>query len=181
MRTRALVPSLLLVLVAVLAGGCADDNDDASVVEEAERTDEGTPVLEIAEENGNFTTLLAAIEAAQLDGTLSGDGPFTILAPPDDAFFEVGQETLDQLLGDPTGDLADILQLHVIEGSVGSTAVLNSLGECIETISGENLLVEQDGELLTLGGAIVVDADIRGANGVIHVIDRVLTEPSTDC
>lgn len=180
MRTRALVPSLLLVLATVLVGACSD-NDDAGVVEEAETTDEGQPLLEIAEENGNFTTLVDAVGAAGLDETLSGEGPFTILAPPDDAFFEVGQETLDELLADPTGDLAEILQLHVIEGSVDSSAVLGSLDECVETISGENLLVEQDGELLTIGGAVVIDPDVRGTNGVIHVIDRVLTEPSTDC
>jgi len=180
MRTRALVPSLLLVLATVFVGACTDD-DEAGVVEDTERTEEGQPVLEIAAGNDNFTTLVAAVEAAELDGALSGDGPFTILAPPDDAFFEVGQATLDQLLADPTGDLADILQLHVISGALDSTAVLGSLGECVETLSGERLLVEQDGELLTVGGAIVIDADLRGSNGVIHVIDRVLTEPSEDC
>lgn len=182
MRTRALVPSLLLVVVTVLVGACSNDDDDAGIVEEAEqRTDEGQPVLDIAEENGNFTTLLAAVEAAGLDGTLSGEGPFTVLAPPDEAFFELGQETIDELLADPTGDLADILQLHVIEGAVNSTAVLNSVGECIETVRGENLLVDQDGDLLTVGGAIVLDADVRGSNGIVHVIDRVLVEPSPDC
>lgn len=181
MRTRALVPSLLLVIVTVLAGACTDDDNDTGVVEEAERTDEGVPLLQIAEENGNFTTLVTAVEAAQLEGALSGEGPFTIFAPADEAFFEVGQDTLDELLADPTGDLAEVLQLHVVEGSVGSGAALGMLGECVETIGGEQLLVELDGDLLTVGGAIVVDADVRGSNGVIHVVDRVITQPSEEC
>lgn len=181
MRTRAVVTSLLLASVAVLVGACSSDDDDARVVDAAERTDDAPPVLEIAEDNGNFTTLVAAIDAAGLEGDLSGEGPFTVLAPPDDAFFDLGQATIDELLADPTGDLAEILQLHVIEGSVGSTDVIGSIGECVETIGGGPLLVEQDGDLLTIGGAIVLDTDLRGSNGVIHVIDSVITEPADDC
>lgn len=182
MRTRVLVPSLFVL--TLVAAGCA--NDDAATtgkLDAAEQKQVGTdqPLLAVAEDNGNFTTLVAAVEAAGLDDALAGDGPFTLFAPADEAFFDLGLDTIDRLLSDPTGDLADVLQLHVIEGAVPSGDAMTLLDQCVETLGGDQLRIELDREALTVGGAIVVDADVQAGNGVIHVIDRVITAPSEDC
>jgi uncharacterized surface protein with fasciclin (FAS1) repeats len=132
-------------------------------------------VLEVAEAAGDFTTLLAAVEAAGLTETLSS-GQFTVLAPTDEAFAALGQETIDALLADPE-QLATVLRNHVLPSP--QDAALIGIMTNLLTIDGASLPVVVDGDVITIGGATVVTADIPADNGVIHVIDVVLV-PATD-
>jgi uncharacterized surface protein with fasciclin (FAS1) repeats len=132
-------------------------------------------VLEVAEAAGDFTTLLAAVEAAGLTETLSG-GQFTVLAPTDEAFAALGQETIDALLADPE-QLATVLRNHVLPSPQDSELI--GIMTNLLTIDGASLPVVVDGDVITIGGATVVTADIPADNGVIHVIDVVLV-PATD-
>ncbi len=135
-------------------------------------------IVEIAEGNEDFSTLVTAVSAAGLVETLSGDGPFTVFAPTNAAFEALPAGTLDTLLADPSGALTDILTLHVMTGAVDSEAAIAAAGGTVETLGGP-VAVELRGEDLYIGGAKVVTADIAATNGVIHVIDAVITEPAT--
>lgn len=127
-------------------------------------------IVEIAREDGSFTTLLAAVDAAGLGDTLASDGPFTVFAPSDEAFAKLPQGTVESLLADPA-KLADILTYHVVPGRVTSAEVVRL--ESAKTVQGGELPITTDGGV-HVGDANVVDSDIEAANGVIHVIDRVL-------
>ena len=136
-------------------------------------------IVEIAADNPDFSTLVTAVTEAGLVDTLSGDGPFTVFAPTNAAFEALPAGTLDSLLADPTGALTDILELHVVSGAVDSEAAIAAAGGNVETLGGP-VSVELRGEDLYVGGAKVVTTDIEASNGVIHVIDMVITETATE-
>lgn len=157
-------------VAAVSVGGFA-----FSPVAGAQGEEECQSIVEIASTNPDFETLTAAVTAAGLVETLEGDGPFTVFAPTDAAFDALPEGTLDSLLADPTGALTDILTLHVIAGAVDSEAAIAAAGTNVETLGGP-VAVALEGENLTVGGATVVTPDIEACNGIIHVIDSVITE-----
>lgn len=130
-------------------------------------------VVEVAQGAKQFTTLLAAVEAAGLTSTLIGEGPFTILAPTDAAFSALPQGTVENLLKPENLDtLQSILKYHVISGRVYSDQVmkLNSA----KTIGGQTVSISADASGVMINEATVAKVDIEAANGVIHVIDAVL-------
>ena len=133
-------------------------------------------VVDIVVDSPVHETLEAAVIAAELAGTLSGDGPFTVFAPTDDAFAALPAGLVDALLADPTGDLANILLYHVVGGTALSTD-LND-GDAIATLLGPDVNVSIDMGTVMINGAEVVIADILASNGVVHVIDAVLTPPT---
>jgi len=120
---------------------------------------------------GTFQTLVAAVGAAGLVDTLSGDGPFTVFAPTDDAFAKLPAGTVETLLQDPTGTLTDILLYHVVAGKVMAADVVNltSAG----TVGGNVLSIDTSAGV-KVDGANVIVTDIWCSNGVIHVIDTVM-------
>ena len=141
------------------------------------QTDPGT-IVEVASANPDFSTLVTALKAAELVDTLSGPGPFTVFAPTNAAFEKLPAGTLDKLLADPKGALTDVLKLHVISGSVDAAAATAAAGTEVETLGGK-VAVAKDGEALTIGGAKIVTTDIKASNGIIHVIDAVITAPAS--
>lgn len=127
-------------------------------------------IVDIAAADGNFTTLVAAVEAAGLVDTLKGDGPFTVFAPTDEAFAALPEGTIEALLADiPT--LTAILTYHVVPGAVMSGDL--SDGMMAETVNGQSVTITL-GDGVQVDGANVVMADIEASNGVIHVIDAVI-------
>lgn len=130
-------------------------------------------LVETAAEAGTFNTLLAAAKAAGLAEALMGDGPFTILAPTDEAFAALPEGTVESLLKHENLDkLTAILKHHVISGRVYARDAV--VAERAETLQGTKLDVGIAGGRLTIGGAKVTATDIDATNGVLHVIDRVL-------
>ena len=134
-------------------------------------------IVEVASANPDFSTLVTAVKAAGLVETLSGKGPFTVFAPTDEAFKKLPAGTLDKLLADPKGDLAKILTLHVIAGEVDAKAATAAVGTNVTTLGGP-VAVAKDGDKLTFGGATITSTDIKASNGIIHVIDAVVTAPA---
>merc|ERR1712166_1187988 len=132
-------------------------------------------------DNGTFTTLVAALTAADLVTWVSGDGPFTVFAPDDAAF-----EALDKvdkklipclLLPENVETLKTILTYHVAAGEVLSTDLSN--GQQIPSLQGEDISVDITGTTVMLNDAAqVIAADVMATNGVIHVIDAVLVPPT---
>jgi len=133
--------------------------------------EDGT-VVDIAVNNGSFTTLVAALQKAELVEALSGEGPFTVFAPTDDAFADLLVQldiTAEDLLNHP--QLTDVLLYHVVSGKVMSTDLSEGLEA--ETLKGDNVTISLEGGVF-VNNSEVTAADIEGSNGVIHVIDQVL-------
>ena len=130
-------------------------------------------VVDTAIDAGNFTTLVAAIEAAGLVETLKGEGPFTVFAPTDEAFAALPEGTVEGLLEDPEA-LAGILTYHVVPGNVMSTDLTD--GMTAETVNGAEVTITV-GDMVMVNDATVTTADIEATNGVIHVIDTVIMPP----
>ncbi len=130
-------------------------------------------IVDIAAGNPDFSTLVAALKAADLVDTLSGDGPFTVFAPTNDAFAKLPEGTVESLLKPGNKDkLTAILTYHVAAGSVPAAEVvkLNSA----TTVQGSDVTVTVNGSKVAVNDANVVATDIKGSNGIIHVIDSVL-------
>lgn len=124
--------------------------------------------------SAGFTTLVAAAQAAGLDGELAGGGPYTVFAPTDEAFAALPEGELDALLADPEA-LANVLSYHLVPGVVPSSALTESL--MAESVLGELLDIQVSADGITVNGAKVTQADVEAYNGVIHVIDAVLLPP----
>lgn len=129
-------------------------------------------IVDTAVATEGFSTLVAAVQAADLVDTLKGDGPFTVFAPTDDAFAALPAGALDELLMAENKDkLIAVLKYHVVPGKVMSTDL--SDGMMAPTAHGFELKIGTQGGV-TVNGANVVAADVVASNGVIHVIDQVL-------
>ncbi len=135
-----------------------------------------TTVVDIIVNSPDHTILETAVIAAELDDDLSGPGPFTVFAPTDAAFNALPAGTLDALLLDPTGALAQILLYHVASGKVMSTDL--SDGQMITTLQGKTVMVSITAEGVFINNAKVTVADLVADNGVVHVIDAVLLPPA---
>ena len=135
-------------------------------------------IVEIASGAEDFSTLVAAIEAAGLSETLKGDGPFTVFAPSN-AAFEALPEGLVVKLMEPANKekLKSILMYHVIPSKVMAADVAPMK---VATAGGAEATVTMDGETVMIDAAKVVKTDVVASNGVIHVIDKVLMPPPVD-
>jgi len=169
LRAAVLLPVLALGLAA-----CDDDDDNPM-----EPTGPGN-LAEVAADDARLSRLVAALEAAGLDETLQGPGPYTVFAPGNPAFDPpaLPEGWADNLLLPENEDLLDrILKYHVVQGQVMSTDLTD--GQEITTVEGSTLTVGIDGGNITLTDASgnevgVVDADIEASNGVLHIIEYVL-------
>jgi len=145
-----------------------------------EAMSEKMDIVDTAVADGRFTTLVAAVQAAELVDTLKSEGPFTVFAPTDDAFAALPAGTLDSLLlPESKQQLTDILLYHVIAGKVMAADVVGLDGQSAETVlAGKSISIKIDGDKVILNDSVnVIITDIETSNGVIHVIDAVLLPP----
>jgi len=131
-------------------------------------------IVETAEADGNFTTLISALEATGLNSTLKTAGPFTVFAPTDDAFAALDPDVLNWLIANPTA-LTDVLLYHVVSGAFNSTDVVAL--SSIQTLQGDNVSITVDTTVM-IDGANITAVDIECTNGIIHVIDAVMIPPA---
>ena len=165
---RLVTKSLSIVLSGIIAAGLltsmpvlADDNTERK------------NIVEVAVDAGQFTTLAAALEAADLIDTLQGDGPFTVFAPTDDAFAALPAGTVESLLKPENRDqLVAVLTYHVVPGKVTAADVV-TLDEA-KTVNGASINISTENGSVFVNDATVVAADVDASNGVIHVIDTVI-------
>jgi uncharacterized surface protein with fasciclin (FAS1) repeats len=187
LRKRSTKLIALLLAGALVLAACGDDSDSddtASSGDSSADTEETTETTEAAEMDivetataaGDFTTLVAAVDAADLVETLQGDGPFTVFAPTDEAFAAALTDlglTAEELLAD-TETLTSVLTYHVVEGEFFAEDVVELDGEEVPTVNGESVTITVDGDTVMVNDANVIQADVDASNGVIHVIDAVL-------
>ncbi|MEH2121490.1 fasciclin domain-containing protein [Nostoc sp.] len=127
-------------------------------------------IIDTASNNGSFTTLVAAIQAAGLVDTLKGPGPFTVFAPTDEAFNKLPAGTVDALLQD-IPKLKKILTYHVVSGKVLAADVVKL--KTATTVEGSDVKIDASNGV-KINDAKVATPDVAADNGVIHVIDTVL-------
>ncbi|MSO33826.1 MAG: fasciclin domain-containing protein [Candidatus Nanopelagicaceae bacterium] len=176
---RSGVFAAVAVVLALTLSACGSDKEETmeAVAEETtEATTVGT-IVDVASGAGNFGTLVAAVTAAELVETLSGEGPFTVFAPTDEAFAALPAGVVDALLlPENKAVLVKILTYHVVSGKVMAADVTDS---DVATVEGQTVkLSTADG--VTVNGAKVVAADVAASNGVIHAIDAVILPPGVD-
>ncbi|HLH80133.1 MAG TPA: fasciclin domain-containing protein [Chthonomonas sp.] len=138
-------------------------------------------IVEIAEKNDQFSTLVKAIQAAGLTETLEGPGPFTVFAPTNEAFEhlikKIGQKKFDAILHNKEA-LTAILTYHVVPGKVMSEDVLKlKNGSKVKTVEGSNIVIHHGKKGVFVDNAKVIKTDIEASNGVIHVINAVILPP----
>ena len=137
---------------------------------------QGNTIVDIAAGNPDFSTLVAAVQAADLVDTLSSEGPFTVFAPTNEAFAALGQETINAVLADKEL-LTSILTYHVVAGKVMAADVVNLTSSTTVESSDISISVK-DGRVYLNDTIQVVITDIEASNGVMHVIDGVLMPPT---
>lgn len=188
------VPFLLAALVATVAA-CSDDDTTPAEPTMGEPSNPppsssggtpGTPagpgtIVDTANAAGNFKTLVSAVQAAGLEETLRGPGPFTVFAPTDDAFNGVPEFLRTKLLSAPyKTELALILKYHVLSASVPASAVLGKTQE-VASVQGGKLAVDGSNDKVVINGDTnVIQADIAASNGTIHAVDKVLLPTIVD-
>lgn len=174
MRLSVLKGIVTSVALAAVISACGDDDDDENN-DQPQQPSVGT-VVDVAVADGRFGILAQALTDQGLVDTLSGDGPFTVFAPTDDAF-----NSLPIALTDLTSDqLTAILTYHVIAtGQI--TASMITDGQTATTFEESDLTLNLDGSTVVINGLTQVSqADVQADNGVIHVIDSILLPPSID-
>ena len=177
--TFSILMVLALVIVACAPAATpepAPPPTEAPVVE-PEPEPEPQTIVDIAVADGRFTTLVAALQAADLVGALSSEGPFTVFTPTDDAFAQLPEGTVEALLDDIPA-LTDILLYHFVASEVQAEDVV-MLAKA-ETLLGESLEIQVENGMGYINDAQVIITDIVADNGVIHVIDRVLLPPQEE-
>ncbi|QZD87354.1 fasciclin domain-containing protein [Qipengyuania psychrotolerans] len=185
--------TIALASAASLAiAACAEAPADTSAADEAAMADQmanddaarGT-IVEVAQADEGFSTLVSAVTAAGLGETLSGEGPFTVFAPTNDAFAKIPEATLTELTTNDTETLGNILKYHVVAGNVDAATLTQAItdagegGYTITTVNGGTLNASVvDGNVVLTDGAggtsMVTATDVAASNGVVHVIDTVL-------
>ena len=154
----------LVALVAVTASFSA-------TVAKAETA--GKTIVEIAAGAEDFSTLVAAVKAADLVDVLSSKGPFTVFAPTNEAFAKLPEGTVESLLKPENKDkLIAVLKYHVVPGKVMAKDVVKV--DSAKTAQGSSVTVTVEGKTVKVDNATVVKTDIEASNGVIHVIDTVI-------
>lgn len=193
-----ILKTLSVVAVAgILVSACANTKKENTTTQEMETTVEvastelamaetSTPnIVEVAVGNENFTTLVAAVKAADLVETLSSAGPFTVFAPTNDAFAKLPAGTVETLVKpENKGTLTSILTYHVVAGKFEAAAVIDAIKKnngkfSVNTVNGGAITLSLKGDSVILtdakgGTATVVIADVAASNGVIHAIDSVV-------
>jgi uncharacterized surface protein with fasciclin (FAS1) repeats len=194
MKVRALL--VLLVILAACGGEAGSTDTTEQMMDETATTEQmmdetattemmeeemmEDDVLAVAGAEADLGTFLEAVEAAGMMEDLQGTGPFTVFAPTDEAFeayLETSGMTQEEALAG--GEmLQSIVGYHLVSMMEDSSMVMGMDGESLTTVSGAPLEITGDGETVMVGDATVLRYDIEASNGVIHVIDTVLTPPA---
>ncbi|MGB5646251.1 fasciclin domain-containing protein [Muriicola sp.] len=191
---RVLSTMILMALMLVACGETKKEKenmDETMETEDTEMTSESYDTMEtetivgVASGNENFSTLVAAVQAADLVGTLSSDGPFTVFAPTNDSFDKLPEGTVMTLLKPENKNaLINLLTYHVVAGKYPAAAVVEAINSnggsfVVETVQGNKITLSLEGESVKLvdakgNASMVIMADVPASNGVIHAIDTVI-------
>ncbi len=171
MKLKKILKPIFLAIITITMYSCSDD-DDTTFTDDS---DDATTIAAFVAENDDYSSLLAALEKAELTSTLASDGEYTVFAPNNaafDAFLSELGVTLDDLSKD---DLTPILLNHVLGGSVASTQLTNGY---VINLSDVSTYINTDDGVTINGDVTVTQADVVRSNGIIHAIDKVIPLPT---
>jgi len=184
-NNKTVIYVVIAVIAVLIIGGIAyavsennrksesDKKSSSSSSEMMKSKEAKTSIVDTVTTNSNFTTLKAAVTAAELESVLQGPGPFTVFAPTNNAFTKLPAGTLNNLLKpENKQDLTDILKYHVVSGKFMTSDLKD--GQEITALSGAKLKVTKSNGKTMINDAVVETADLAQTNGVVHVIDGVL-------
>ncbi len=190
MKTKKVIISLTLAMILMIAPFIFAGNNDPIKNNKKEnqielKSDDTPTIVGVAASNENFTTLVAAVKAADLVETLNSEGPFTVFAPTNDAFAKLPEGAVESLLKtENKGTLSAVLTYHVVAGKFMAADVLKAIDDNngkfeITTVNGEKLVAHlMDGKVMlndTKGNSsTIILTDVGASNGVIHAIDQVV-------
>ena len=182
-----------LALLGVIATSCGEKKtadttemaDTTAVAMDTMAVAETGNIVDVAAGNADFSTLVAAVKAANLVETLSGEGPFTVFAPNNAAFDKLPAGTVDTLLKPESAEkLKSVLTYHVVAGKFDAATVIDAINKnngkyTVTTVQGGTIVLSlKDGKVMLTdangGTATVILADVAASNGVIHAIDTVV-------
>ncbi len=165
-RFHRLLTLLLLPVFAFSFAAC-DSNDDNG-------DNDGQTIVALAQDTPDLSTLVTALQAADLVSTLNGDGPFTVFAPVNSAFAALDPAQINRLLeADNQALLQKVLTYHVVPGRILASDLTD--GQTVTTVEGSTLTIDLDGTP-TVNGVEIIQTDIEASNGVVHLIGGVLTQ-----
>ena len=190
-RTSRISPWLMAIVLLLAACGedastttspaAAESSTTEEMMDETSTTEEmmDDDVLAVAEAEGDLGTFLAALDAAGIMEDFHGEGPFTLFVPTDDAFAAyLDQNEMSQEEAFAGAEMLQaILGYHVVTMTEDSEMVMGMDGQTFTTLNGAPLEVTVDGETVMVGEATILRFDVVASNGVVHVIDTVLTPP----
>lgn len=182
MRTVKRIPrwpvvALLAMVFGLIACESEDTPNTSSTRVEITVADSMT-VVRVLETDDRFSTLRAALDSTRLDSVLATDGPYTLFAPPNEAFEALPTGTMETLLADRHERLRTILAHHVVDGRLSLEDLANP--RTVVAMSGDTLSLCSTQKGVTVNGISVVDSDVEAANGLLHVVDRVLPPPDSE-
>lgn len=172
-------------LLILFLSGCAQGDDADRPASDTLGTDTTAvagdavaeeSIYETLREDGRFSTFVTAIDSADLSQTLSGPGPFTVFAPVDEAFGQMGTSFQDLLSADNEDDLRDLLLGHITSGERRAAELAR---EPVRTLAGGDLEISGAGDSLRVDDAEILERDMEASNGISHAVGRVLA-PSMD-
>ena len=187
--TKKLMTLTLGVLLMTSAIAFANNNDPIKKNQKETNTElkseEKATIVGVAAANENFSTLVAAVKAADLVGTLNSEGPFTVFAPTNEAFAKLPEGTVESLLkAENKATLSSILTYHVVAGKFMAADVVKAIKDndgkfVITTVNGEKLTAHiMDGKVMLKdakgNNSTIILTDVAASNGVIHALDSVV-------
>lgn len=181
-RSRAATAAIAVVIAgAVALTGCGSKSDDAkgastTTTAKTQLTAKMT-VGKIASLDGQFAQFVDLATTAGITEDLDGKGPITVFAPNSESIIKLGKGRIDALKANKSG-LKVILENHVVEGKLTLADLAGMNGKTLEAVSGKKLLVEVNGNVVTVGGAKVVKSNIDAENGAVFVVDGLVQPES---
>jgi transforming growth factor-beta-induced protein len=167
--------AVLSCVVLAACQGCGKKERAEPKRSAPQQSEEAVPppeeILDVAIEDGSFTTFIQAVNAAGLAQMLKGKGPFTVFAPTDDAFAKLPPGTMKALFED-VPELRSVLLNHVVPGALRAADLVRM--DTVTTATGERLRIRLEKGKVYVDGAKVVIPDVEASNGVLHMIDAVI-------
>jgi len=179
---RPLATSILVVAVVMGLTACGSespsDPSDKTASSSRPLVADSMTIPRMLATDARFSTLQAALDSTGLDSVLASDGPFTLFAPPNDAFSTLPRGTLDTLLSGDRRGLRRLLTRHIVDGRL--TVEGRSESHRVLTMSGDTVVLRSAPHGLMPDDAAILDGDIEAANGLLHVVDAVLRSPDPE-
>lgn len=177
-RRYVLARAFLIMLIMAGCGSGGSERAPGTLSTPEPVIPDSMTIDRMLETDDRFSTLRASLDSTGLDSLLAAGGPVTLFAPPNEAFDQLPPGTIDVLLVERRPRLESILAKHIIQQRISLEGLAGP--QTITTMGGDTLTARPSGDRVTVEGIPILDDDIEAANGLIHVVERVLPPPASE-